>query len=84
MKEVQEAMYLGKVILNTVSMNPTIQSRKLKGIGIISQIMSLLNSVSLGRFYVQRVPWIFPEKPWTRKGPSMEDPWAANGISMAR
>ena len=53
MKEVQEAMYLGQVISNTGSMNPTIQSRKLKGIGIISQIMSLLNSVSLGRFYVQ-------------------------------
>ena len=53
MKEVQEAVYLGQVISNNGSINPTIESRKLKGIGITSQVMSLLNNVSLGRFYVQ-------------------------------
>ena len=52
MKEVNEAMYLGQIVANNGSINPTIQSRKIKGIGITSQIMSLLNSVTLGRFYV--------------------------------
>ena len=53
MKNVSEAVYLGQILDSTGSIDPTIQSRKLKAVGINSQIMSLLNSVSLGRFYVQ-------------------------------
>ena len=50
--EVKSAPYLGDIINEKGNIDDTIASRKTKSIGIISQIMSILNSVSLGMFYM--------------------------------
>ena len=48
MKEVDSEKYLGDVIDKTGSIQATINSRKSKGQGIISEILSILDEIPLG------------------------------------
>jgi hypothetical protein len=48
MKEVDSEKYLGDMIDKTESIQATINSRKSKGQGIISEILSILDEISLG------------------------------------
>ena len=51
MKTVKEATYLGDVISDNGSLDATIEERCNRSVGIITQISSLLSSVSLGNFH---------------------------------
>ena len=51
-KQVKTATYLGDVVSEDGSIDATIDNRKIRSIGIISQISSVLNSISLGFFYM--------------------------------
>ena len=53
MKTASEAKYLGDIINEEGNLNNTIEDRCQKGIGIVSQIASMLNSISLGFFYIE-------------------------------
>ena len=53
MKEVKEDTYLGDVIRGDGKNTSSVKSRVSKGIGVISQIMNVLESVSFGKFYFQ-------------------------------
>ena len=53
MKTASEAKYLGDIINEEGNLNNTIEDRRQKGIGIVSQISSILNSISLGFFYIE-------------------------------
>ena len=53
MKETNSITYLGDVLLPTGKIDDTIKGRTLKGIGINSQINSILNNVTLGMFFIQ-------------------------------
>ena len=50
-KEVKSARYLGDILNNEGSIDDTIKSRGDKSIGKTNQVISILNSVSLGMFY---------------------------------
>ena len=51
MKTVKQATYLGGVICQNGSLDATIEQRCQKSVGIITQISSLLSSISLGNFH---------------------------------
>ena len=51
MKTVKQATYLGDVICQNGSLDATIEQRCQKSVGIITQISSLLSSISLGNFH---------------------------------
>ena len=51
-KDVKKATYLGDVLSDTGTINDTIDDRKSKSIGRINQITSMLQSISLGFFYM--------------------------------
>ena len=51
MKNVTKIRYLGDVINNVGNINDTIHDRYSRGLGIVTQITSLLTSISLGIFY---------------------------------
>ena len=53
MKSAKEAKYLGDIINEEGNVNSTIDERCQKGIGIVSQISSMLNSISLGFYYIE-------------------------------
>ena len=58
MKKVSQEKYLGDIISEEItglngSNQKNINARKNKGIGIVSKIMSVLNSASLGQFYFE-------------------------------
>ena len=53
MKAAKEAKYLGDTINEEGNMNSTIEERRHKGVGIVSQISSILSSISLGFFYME-------------------------------
>ena len=53
MGQVTEDAYLGDIISNDGSNSKNIKSRVGKGLGIISQIMNILETVSFGRYYFQ-------------------------------
>ena len=53
MKTASEAKYLGDVLNEEGNLNSTILERSQKGIGIVSQISSMLNSISLGFYYLE-------------------------------
>ena len=53
MKETTSITYLGDVVVPTGKVDVTVRARSLKGIGINSQINSILNNVTLGMFYVR-------------------------------
>ena len=50
-KEVKSASYLGDILNNEGSIDDTIKTRGDKSIGKTNQVISILNSVSLGMFY---------------------------------
>jgi hypothetical protein len=49
----EEQMYLGDIISNDGSHLKNIQHRKNKGLGIINQIMQILDSVYFGKYYFE-------------------------------
>ena len=51
MKSASKTRYLGNVICSNDGSNATIIDRHSKGIGIVTQIVSILKSISLGPFY---------------------------------
>ena len=51
MKTSKEARYLGDIINDEGNVNSTIADRSKKGDGIVNQISSMLNSISLGFYY---------------------------------
>ena len=51
MKSVNHATYLGDVLSNNGTIDETISQRYNKAVGIITQISSILSSVSLGNFH---------------------------------
>ena len=51
MKKVSEAKYLGDIVSANGSIMKNIEMRANKGLGIISQIMSMINELSLGKHY---------------------------------
>ena len=53
MEEVESDEYLGDIISNNGKNTKNIQSRVAKGLGIISQIMDLLKTVSFGKHYFE-------------------------------
>ena len=53
MGQVSEDTYLGDVVSRDGSNLKNVRSRVGKGIGIISQIMSILETVSFGKYYFQ-------------------------------
>ena len=52
MEEVTEDTYLGDIISSDGKNSKNLEHRISKGIGIISQIMHILESVSLGEHYI--------------------------------
>lgn len=52
MKESEKILYLGDYINSSRNINDTIAARGAKAIGIISQVSSILTSISLGMFYI--------------------------------
>ena len=53
MEKVNSIVYLGDVINFKGTADDTIRSRELKSVGIVSQINSILKSVTLGVYYVK-------------------------------
>ena len=53
MRKKLECKYLGDIVSFSGKLNETIQSRIPKEIGINGQMLSILDSVTLGRFYFQ-------------------------------
>ena len=51
MQQVQLETYLGDVIASDGSNNKNIEKRASRGIGLTSEIMSILESVSLGKHF---------------------------------
>ena len=51
MKTVSQAIYLGDVISDTGTIDATVAQRCQKAIGLITQISSILSSISLGNFH---------------------------------
>ena len=51
-KNVKSATYLGDILNEDGTIDETIKSRKDKSIGRISQIVSIISSISLGMFYM--------------------------------
>ena len=51
MKESEKVLYLGDYINSSGNINDTVAARGTKAVGIISQVSSILSSVSLGMFY---------------------------------
>ena len=58
-KEVNNIRYLGDVISSLGNFDENILARENKAIGIKSQIMSLLNNISLG-FYFFQIEFVLP------------------------
>ena len=52
MKSASEAKYLGDILNEEGKIDSTIEDRNQKGIGIVNQIWSVLNSISLGFYYL--------------------------------
>ena len=52
MKAVKSAAYLGDILNEDGNIDDTVLARKDRSIGRISQIMSILDSISLGMFYM--------------------------------
>ena len=52
MKSASEAKYLGDILNEEGTIDGTIEDRRLKGIGIMNQVSSILNSISLGFYYL--------------------------------
>ena len=53
MESVEYDSYLGDVISGDGKNTRTVKARIGKGIGIITQIMNLLDSITLGQFYIE-------------------------------
>ena len=51
MKESEKVLYLGDYINSRGNINDTVDARGTKAVGIISQVSSILSSISLGVFY---------------------------------
>ena len=51
MKKSEDGPYLGYVLSADGTVDKTIENRRLKGIGICSQISDIINSMSLGFFF---------------------------------
>ena len=47
------ATYLGEIICNSGSNDKNIQNKRNSGVGAVSQIISMLNQISLGHFYFE-------------------------------
>ena len=60
MKKSEECSYLGDILSTTGSVDNTIEKRRQKGIGIISQITGIINGLSLGHYYF-KIAFIFRE-----------------------
>jgi hypothetical protein len=53
MEEVQDEKYLGDILTNDGTNTKNVESRKSKGVGAVSQLMSMLEEISFGPFYFQ-------------------------------
>ena len=53
MEEKEEQMYLGDIISSDGSHNKNVQARKNKGLGIINNIMQILQSMFFGKYYFE-------------------------------
>ena len=53
MKNSDSETYLGDIISNTGKVRPNIQSRREKGFGLASEILSILSEIPLGKFRVE-------------------------------
>ena len=53
MEQVQHEKYLGDILTNDGSNTKNVESRKSKGVGAVSQIMSMLEEISFGPFYFE-------------------------------
>ena len=55
MKEAEREKYLGDIIDSTGSLEATIEHRQKKGDGIVSEILSIINEIPLGKYKVEVV-----------------------------
>ena len=53
MGQVNEQMYLGNIISADGSQNKNVQARRNKGLGIITNIMQILESMFFGKFFFE-------------------------------
>ena len=53
MQRVNSATYVGDIVSNTMSNKENIENRVSRGIGIVTQIMTILDNVSLGEHYFE-------------------------------
>ena len=53
MKKTESCSYLGDVLSSDGSLDLTIEERRQKGVGIVSQISSILSSISMGFFFME-------------------------------
>ena len=60
MKKSSECSYLGDILSENGSIDATIEKRRQKGIGICSQILGMINGLSLGHYYF-KIAFLFRE-----------------------
>ena len=60
MKKSTECSYLGDILSTTASLDSTIEQRRQKGIGLCSQIIGIVDGLSLGHFYY-KISFMFRE-----------------------
>ena len=60
MKKATECSYLGDILSTTGSLDSTIEQRRQKGIGLCSQIVGIVDGLSLGHFYY-KISFMFRE-----------------------
>ena len=51
MKKTTECTYLGDILSSSGSMDATIESRRQKGVGLVSEITGMIDGLTLGHFY---------------------------------
>ena len=60
MKKTTECKYLGDILSSSGSMDPTIENRRQKGVGLVSEISGMINGLSLG-YHFFRISFLLRE-----------------------